>query len=698
VGVAVGWLLLAAVGLLIAAFAAASGEGLAEELSGLARALRANPDSAHYQRLASFAEQHRESELSAQAEFALGMADFEKGWWSQARERFRRARPSRWLNDYATLFLSRTEAELGAHEAAGRTLDGFSLAGSLLEQDAQVLRAHLMVRAGKAGEAVDWLLGSPGVEKRPHLLLALAKAQRTVGQAVAAAETLHGLYYQHPLSPEAAPANELSAELRVELKAQYPAPSEALRRTRAEKLWAAGAYRGARSAYLDLSVRASEPTRTQARFRAAVALYNLRAVKAACRELGRISRVPPAEEAAFRSYRARCALVAGAQARAEADIDFLEKNFATTEWHRKALLAAGNTALANEENGRARDYYRRLTERFSQGRDAEEAHWKLAWLTYRARERAAAARLLEEHFTRFPESPFLGRALFWRARLALDARQEPVAQRLLCLQGAPAGDGSPLPPWLEKLSLPPARPPAGALPPLMRRQLEKAAVLARLGFWEMADRELEATLETMAHPEISLAQARSALEREKYALATETLRRAHRAYWRYRLDDLPREVWEIMFPRPYWKLIEREARRQRLDPYLVAALIRQESRFEAQAVSSAGALGLMQLMPRTARSLARQRSLSRSRILDPQLNVRLGTRFLAQLLRRFDGNLEKAVAGYNAGGTRVAQWVTEADASETPEFVESIPVTQTREFVYIVLRNYRFYRDLYAQP
>ena len=164
------------------------------------------------------------------------------------------------------------------------------------------------------------------------------------------------------------------------------------------------------------------------------------------------------------------------------------------------------------------------------------------------------------------------------------------------------------------------------------------------------------------------------------------------------MDELPLEAWEIMFPRPYWDLIQREARRQGLDPYLVAALIRQESRFERDAVSSAGALGLMQLMPETARRLAGVRRLSPSRIQEPEFNVRLGTRYLAELLRGFDGSVEKAVAGYNAGGTRVGEWASQGPFREPAEFVECIPVTQTREFVYTVLRNYRFYRDLYAGP
>ena len=193
-----------------------------------------------------------------------------------------------------------------------------------------------------------------------------------------------------------------------------------------------------------------------------------------------------------------------------------------------------------------------------------------------------------------------------------------------------------------------------------------------------------------------MAQARLALAQGSYARATEILQRAFPNYWRYSLEELPRPAWETLFPRPYWDVIEREARRQGLDPYLVAALIRQESRFERDAVSSAGARGLMQLMPATARRLAGAPRLSESRLHDPELNIRLGTRFLAELQRRFNGNLEKTVAGYNAGGTRVEGWASQGSYGEPAEFVESIPVTQTREFVYTVLRNYRFYRDLYA--
>ncbi|HVB07331.1 MAG TPA: lytic transglycosylase domain-containing protein, partial [Candidatus Acidoferrales bacterium] len=137
------------------------------------------------------------------------------------------------------------------------------------------------------------------------------------------------------------------------------------------------------------------------------------------------------------------------------------------------------------------------------------------------------------------------------------------------------------------------------------------------------------------------------------------------------------------------------ARRERLDPMLVAALVRQESAFEKNAHSSSNAFGLMQLLPKTARPLAYRLLLrySEERLLDPAYNLRLGTVYLADLLKSFH-SAEAALAAYNAGEDRVALWQTGQNYDELPEFVESIPFTQTRQYVEIVMRNATIYREL----
>ena len=140
-----------------------------------------------------------------------------------------------------------------------------------------------------------------------------------------------------------------------------------------------------------------------------------------------------------------------------------------------------------------------------------------------------------------------------------------------------------------------------------------------------------------------------------------------------------------------------EATRNQLDPMLVAGLIRQESAFESNAASRVGAMGLMQVMPKTASKLARQLKVRyvRARLTDPGYNLQLGSRYLANLIQAF-GTPEAALAAYNAGEDRVAQWQAGQNYLEPAEFVESIPFTETREYVQIVIRNAEVYRQVYG--
>ncbi|MGQ9918773.1 MAG: lytic transglycosylase domain-containing protein, partial [Bryobacteraceae bacterium] len=155
----------------------------------------------------------------------------------------------------------------------------------------------------------------------------------------------------------------------------------------------------------------------------------------------------------------------------------------------------------------------------------------------------------------------------------------------------------------------------------------------------------------------------------------------------------------LAFPFPYRDLIRREARKHGVDPLLVAALIRQESEFDPGAVSPSGAIGLMQIMPATGRELGkrlRMRPVTRRALHNPGLNVRLGVYHLARLLQERKGSREEALAAYNAGLTPIPLWAGWGDFREPAEFVETIPLQQTRDYVQIILRNLEFYRWLYG--
>lgn len=153
----------------------------------------------------------------------------------------------------------------------------------------------------------------------------------------------------------------------------------------------------------------------------------------------------------------------------------------------------------------------------------------------------------------------------------------------------------------------------------------------------------------------------------------------------------------LSFPMPYAQPLRSAARRMRLDPMLVAGLIRQESAFEKEAHSTSNAFGLMQLLPKTARPLAHRLRMrySEERLLDPLYNLRLGTVYLSDLLTSFH-SAEAALAAYNAGEDRVTLWQGGQNYAEIPEFVESIPFTQTRQYVEIITRNAVIYRQLYG--
>jgi soluble lytic murein transglycosylase len=163
-------------------------------------------------------------------------------------------------------------------------------------------------------------------------------------------------------------------------------------------------------------------------------------------------------------------------------------------------------------------------------------------------------------------------------------------------------------------------------------------------------------------------------------------------------DALPADVQRIIFPLDYWSLIRQYAVANDLDPYLVAALVAQESTFDPKIVSSANAIGLMQILPSTGRQWARRlgiRGYSTSQLTTPAINIRIGTAFFADLVKQF-GGVYFALAGYNAGGYRVARWTAERPDLPREEFIDDIPFPETQNYVKRILGTAEDYRRLYA--
>jgi soluble lytic murein transglycosylase len=224
--------------------------------------------------------------------------------------------------------------------------------------------------------------------------------------------------------------------------------------------------------------------------------------------------------------------------------------------------------------------------------------------------------------------------------------------------------------------------------------------LRSVGFDASAELELRAGYAATGEPRLLLEAAQSAAAAGHYGAAIVTVRQIFPQLESQPFSDVPRDVWRVAYALPFEASIRRWSAKAGVDPMLVAGLIRQESAFEPEARSGKSAIGLMQLIAPTARLLAKQEKIgySRARLVDPDYNVRLGAVYLAGLEKQF-GGAESALAAYNAGEDRVTLWTAGQAYRETAEFVDSIPFTETRQYVQIVTRNADIYRRLYgAQP
>ena len=225
--------------------------------------------------------------------------------------------------------------------------------------------------------------------------------------------------------------------------------------------------------------------------------------------------------------------------------------------------------------------------------------------------------------------------------------------------------------------------------------LAKARLLANAGLNEYIAQEIKADPDSSSWSALAEAQIYSSYG-EVYR-AVRSLKRALPGSASASIDSIPLVYWRILFPEPWWDTIQAESAKNNLDPYMVASLIRQESEFDPSVISHANAYGLMQLLPAVGRKMAREEgitSFQTFQLLDPAMNIRLGTRYLRQMLDRFGGVQEYALAAYNAGDYRVADWQAAGPYSGIDEFVESIPFTETREYVEAILRNEETYRAI----
>jgi soluble lytic murein transglycosylase len=389
------------------------------------------------------------------------------------------------------------------------------------------------------------------------------------------------------------------------------------------------------------------------------------------------------------------------------------------------LYAVGRhyNKLGRDEQASA--YYAQLVRQFPQAQGADEAHFWLAWRAHTEKDYRAAARLLTEHVANYSDATDnRGRAGFWAAYDAERSGDKETAmtlyRALLLRYGAGwfgvnaerriarlASEGVRGKPFESNLLLRRAvaglqtvKLPQETVQESDAERLTKAEQLTRVTFYQSAMNELDAAREKYPDsPSVNLRIAQIFRVQGEPVAALNALKRAYPDYGQMLPEEATREVWEVFYPLKWWSNIKEEAKRHNIDPYLIAGLIRQETVFNPNARSRANAYGLMQLLPYVGRDVARKTgagAITTNDLFNPVLNIQLGTAFVKELMDGFD-RFEYVAAAYNGGPTRVRRWLKEFPTAEIEEWVESIPLSETRLYVQGVYRNTRQYQRLYDE-
>jgi soluble lytic murein transglycosylase len=524
---------------------------------------------------------------------------------------------------------------------------------------------------------------------------------------------LYRVFYTMPTSDEAEAAN---AELQKLAKdGPIPPPSTSLRKTRADLLLQNRRASDAVPEYEALVQQASSSELRPLQMSLAVALYRSGRDREADDLLMRMGDQPDEINAQRLFYQLEIARPD--QHKVAELLSVLRTTAEDSPWFQEALLSAANTYLLEKDFDTASRLYAELSDNFPEGKYGPYATWKTAWLELRSGRQAEARDALERYIDLYPHGSELGAALYWRGRIAEDEKNLSIArayyskidelfynsyygslarQRLqqIDVSGEKASEI-----LLSKISAKEPNTNIALTPPADDLRVQKSKLLENGALADFAVRELQ-TSAGSGSSWLATETARIYSESGKYHRALQTVKRAVPGYYSLQLDELPRPVWEYLFPKAYWQDLRRYASSNGLDPFLIASLIRQESEFNAAALSRANAMGLMQILPGTGKKLAKQlkiRGFDNSLLLDPTYNLQLGTRYFRDLLKRYDGQIEYALAAYNAGPERVDEW-KKGSYRDMPEFVESIPFTETREYVQAIVRNVGLYQRLYSNP
>ena len=682
------------------------------QLRPMAQQLASTRSAAAYNGVSSYAHGHP-GEGAAAAYLALGHAYMMDHRFADAATNFSQAkRAGEALDDYADYLGAQAVIQGGRPSEAYALLEHFGehYPDSIFVPTApvQLANAHLQQQDAKGALAVlEPLMNAPGADK-VDFRYALGRAYQLAGDTNHAAPIYRTIYQTQPLAYEAGAAA-------AQLQAMGTPLSAGERKTHADVLFNAKRYGDASAEYNAIgknNAGLSASDRNALAIYAAVCDFKLK-------HLSRrdIEKLPDtADDTAALKLYMLAELSRNEDNREDHDalITQMVTRFPTSRWLEEALYSGGNMYLLKHDSKQAIYHYATLVKMFPNSTYAPSAHWRAAWMNYRIRNYSEAARLMDEQIERYPGGIEIPGAIYWRGRIYEDEEHNfpqavnyyrkvtdiyanyyyaVLARQRLAVLGTQAA--TPPAPALSAAQKGPAPELTGDLPE-NDTHLIKARLLANAALNEYIGPEIHASPTSVEWG--ALAQAEIFVSYGEYTRALQSMKHSGISFFTMPIGQVPTIYWHLLFPQPYWTELVANSGSNGLDPNLVASLIRQESEFNAGVVSHMNAYGLMQLLPSVGKSIAKKQGIKRfdaKQLLNPSVNLELGTINLKQVLGRFGGQVEYALAAYNAGDTPVRQWLSSNDYKDVPEFVESIPYTETRDYVQAILRNREMYRALY---
>jgi soluble lytic murein transglycosylase len=668
-------------------------------------ALRVTAEKLARQEYSDARETALQAPTGAARDFVLGVACFRLEKWDEA-ERFLAGNADAFplLGDFALFYRATALMQLSRFDEAlpllQRLREGYPQ--SPLIRSSNFLSADILFRKGDFQGALDAYLhcveiyasGNDALRARYQATLCREK----LGDLEGAVRDLRGIWLTYPGKEIASTAESDLTRLRAAGVPVAPYSGPELFK-RGCTLFDLKKYRDAIATFSLLTPDSlPQNLRGKLAFKNALSLYRLKKNREAEQALARLSSVdsPYPEYADESSY-----WYASLLDRIGRDKDALvifQRLAGTRPESELADDALFQAALIRKQSGEYREAlatFRKLLNEYPTSSNTPRAQWEIAWSLYLTGEYPTAA----DSFRKLAESPaYREKALYWMGRSQEAAGSRDAARNTYAVlrEEFPTGFYAL---YMEKEtgirndSIPSLSPTILSTLPLPSG-FDRARMLISLGLREEARMELASIKKRKGSAfrgSLDVAALYLAMDDYKYAMGLFAAESPQRR------DAKTPYAWAILYPAGFRESVSRHASVAGISEHLTFALIRAESNFSPTVISPVGAVGLMQLMPATAKDTAKGlgETITVSRLHRPDLNVKIGTRHLKGLLARFNGNMVSAVAAYNAGSTPVLRWRKRHPTLREDEFIESIPYTETREYVKKVMAAAEIYRRLY---